>query len=447
MRGLKSTLALLVVLVGLGAYIYFVASKPDDSATSSEKVFASVEASSIEELKIKSDAGEVTTVKKDGAAWKIVDPVSAPASDTEISSITSALSSLEIARVVEENAADLKDFGLDAPRIEVEFKSGGGKPSGRLFLGAKTPTGGNVYARKDDEKRVLLVAQYQESTFNKSTFDLRDKAIVKFERDTVDGVDVSVEGSALEFAKAGTDWKMVKPLAARADFSAVDGLVSRVQSAQMKSFVGSNPTPADLKKYGLDKPAVTVNVHLGSARATLAVGGKADDNSVYARDASKPDIVTIESSLADDLRKSADDYRRKDVFEFRAFNATRVEITRSGQTTVFERVKSEKPEQPDSWKRVSPNPGDPDRQKVESFLAGLADVRATSFVASTAKTGLDAPAMTVLAKFDEGKKEERVTFGKSGSDVYVLRPDEPGAAKIESDKFDEAIKALDEISK
>ncbi len=447
MRGLKSTLALLVVLVGLGAYIYFGASKPDDSATALEKVFATVEAASIEELKVKSDAGEVTTVKKDGTAWRIVDPVSAPASDTEISSITSALSSLEIARVVEENAADLKDFGLDAPRIEVEFKSGGGKPSGRLFLGAKTPTGGNMYARKDDEKRVLLVAQYQESTFNKSTFDLRDKAIVKFERDTIDGVDVSLEGSALEFAKAGTDWRMVKPLAARADFSAVDGLVSRVQTAQMKSFVGSNPTPADLKKYGLDKPAVTVNVHLGSARATLAVGGKADDNSVYARDASKSDIVTIENSLAEDLRKSADDYRRKDVFEFRAFNATRVEITRSGQTTVFERVKSEKPDQPDTWKRVSPNPGDADRQKVESFLAGLADVRATSFVASTAKTGLDTPAMTVFAKFDEGKKDERVTFGKAGTDVYVSRPDEPGAARIESDKFDEAIKALDELAK
>lgn len=447
MRGLKSTLALLVVLVGLGAYIYFVASKPTDSATASEKVFASVEADSIEELKIKSEAGEVTTVKKDGTAWRIVDPVSAPASDTEISSVTSALGSIEIARVVEENAADLKDFGLDTARIEVEFKSGGGKPSGRLFLGAKTATGGNLYARKDDEKRVLLVAQFQESTFNKSTFDLRDKAIVKFERDTVDGVDVSLEGSALEFAKAGTDWKLVKPLAARADFSAVDGLVSRVQTAQMKSFVGSNPTPADLKKYGLDKPTVTVNIHLGSARATLAVGSKADDNSVYARDGSKPDIVTIENSLAEDLRKSADDYRRKDMFEFRAFNATRVEITRSGQTTVFERVKSEKPDQPDTWKRVSPNAGEPDRQKMESFLAGLADVRATSFVASTAKTGLDTPAMIVLAKFDEGKKEERVTFGKTGGDVYVSRPDEPGAAKIESDKFDEAIKALDELSK
>ena len=50
-------------------------------------------------------------------------------------------------------------------------------------------------------------------------------------------------------------------------------------------------------------------------------------------------------------------------------------------------------------------------------------------------------------KFDDGKKEERVTFGKSGSDVYIARPGEPGAAKVEAEKFNEAIKTLDELSK
>ena len=55
--------------------------------------------------------------------------------------------------------------------------------------------------------------------------------------------------------------------------------------------------------------------------------------------------------------------------------------------------------------------------------------------------------MTVVAKFDEGKKEEKVTFGKVGSDVYAARTDDPGAAKIEAEKFDEAVKALDELSK
>ena len=41
MRGLKSTLALLVVLIGLGAYIYFVTlNQPADGGTGQQKVFA-----------------------------------------------------------------------------------------------------------------------------------------------------------------------------------------------------------------------------------------------------------------------------------------------------------------------------------------------------------------------------------------------------------------------
>ena len=74
-------------------------------------------------------------------------------------------------------------------------------------------------------------------------------------------------------------------------------------------------------------------------------------------------------------------------------------------------------------------------------------MRATAFVPSTAKTGLDSPALTVLVKFDEGKKEERVSFGKNGADVYALIPGQPGAAKVEAEKFAEANKTLDELSK
>ena len=63
------------------------------------------------------------------------------------------------------------------------------------------------------------------------------------------------------------------------------------------------------------------------------------------------------------------------------------------------------------------------------------------------KTGLDSPAMTVFVKFEDGKKEERVTFGKVENDAYAARPGEPGAAKIDASDFNEAVKALDEISK
>ena len=50
-------------------------------------------------------------------------------------------------------------------------------------------------------------------------------------------------------------------------------------------------------------------------------------------------------------------------------------------------------------------------------------------------------------KFDDGKKEERATFGQVGNDVFVARPGEPGAAKIDAADFNDVIKSLDEIAK
>ena len=178
----------------------------------------------------------------------------------------------------------------------------------------------------------------------------------------------------------------------------------------MKSIVADNASPADLKKYGLDKPEATVEPEprQRAARRCCSAARPAD-NTVYARDASKPAVVTVESALLDDMKKGADDYRRKDIFEFRPFNATHIEITRNGQTIALERDKGQGENAPDKWKRVSPTAGDLDKDKSDGLLGKLSNIRAASFVDSTAKTGLDKPAMTVVVKFDEGKKEDRAT--------------------------------------
>jgi len=447
MRGLRSTIALLVVLAGLGAYIYFVASKAEDSSTKQEKLFPSVASDNIEELTVKNDAGEITTVKKADGKWTMTAPFQTRASDMDASGIVNAIAGLDVTRVVDENPTDVKEYGLDAPAVEVAFKSNGGKPSGKLLVGKKTATGGSIYARKDGDKRVVLIGEYNNTTFNKSTFDLRDKAIVTVDRSKVDGLDVVLDKSSFELAKKDSDWSMVKPIAARADTSAADGLVTAIESLQMKSIVGPSATPEELKKYGLDKPSAVVNLHVGAERTSVAVGGPASDDTVYARDVARPDIFTIQKAAADDLKKTADDYRRKEMFDMRAFNATHIEITRAGKTTAWDKVKGTGENAADSWKRVSPTPGEPDKEKFQAFVAALADIRAVSFVDSKAKTGLDNPAATIVVKFDEGKKEDRVTIAKPGTDAFASRPDDPGAAKVDATKFDDAIKSIDEFTK
>lgn len=447
MRGLRSTLMLVVVLLGLGGYIYFGNPGGEEGGSKLEKVFASVEAGKIEEVKVTQESGVTTTVKKAAEGWQITEPITAAAADPELSSLTNAVSQLEVVRVIDENPTDLKNYGLDPPRIQVEFKSTGGQPAGRLLVGQKTPTGATLYARREDQTRVFLIQAFQESSLNKSTFDLRDKSIVKVDRDKVDGVEVTTDGRKFELAKQGSDWQIAQPLKARADFSAAEGLIGRVESAQMTSIVTESAEPAELKKFGLEAPPISVSLRLGSARATLALGGKSPDGNIYARDTSKPAVFTVAATMADDFRKDLFDYRRKDVFEFRAFNATKVEFTRGNQVLTFERVKGQGDNAQDTWRRITPSAADADRAKVESLLAGLADMRATAFTDITPKTGLNAPALTVRASFDEGKKEERVSFGRGGDDVFASRPGDPDAARIDAEKLTETLAALDELAK
>jgi Domain of unknown function (DUF4340) len=454
MRGLKTTIGLVVVLGGLFAYIYFVTWKQpeggDTAATKTEKVFAGLQADKIDEIRVHSESGDSTVLKKDKDGWKIAEPIAAAAQDSEASGIANALSQLDIARVIDEKPASLVDYGLGAPRIEIQFKAAGDKDFKKLLIGQKTPTGANLFAKRNDDARVFTVAAFQEGTLNRTTFDLRDKTAIKFDREKVDHIEVTADNKSVELAKADGDWKLLKPMQAPADTPAAEGLIGKVQSAQMKSIVADDVPPADLKKYGLDKPSASITISLGSAKASLLVGGKAGDGSLYARDASKPLVMTLDPALADDFRKGPDDYRKKDLFAFRAYDATRIELTRGKDTVAFDKIKGAKPEDEDKWrvtKAAGAKPADADKDKTGVFLAKLESLRAMAFVPPATKTGLDSPALTVYAKFGDGKKEERVTFAKAGSDVFASRPGEPGAAKVNPTEYDEVLKKLDELAK
>jgi hypothetical protein len=287
-----------------------------------------------------------------------------------------------------------------------------------------------------------LIPSFLDSTLNRSTFDLRDKSVLKLDREKIDSLEIAAKDHTTRFEKKGGEWQMVQP-AGRAEFSAVDGLVSRVSSVQMKSIV---PDATDLKKYGLDKPVATVRLGSGSSQAALALGSAAESGSVYAKDLSRPAVFTVESSLADDLKKDASEYRQKDLFDARSFNTTRLEITHTNQTTVFEKtkVKNKDGKEEEKWKQTAPAAKDVDASKIETLISAATGARATGFVDSTAKTGLDKPELTVAFKYDEGK-DERVSFSRTADAAYALRAGSPGAAKIDASVIDSIVKALGDI--
>ncbi len=431
-----STGIMVLVLAGLVGYIYFVDSKQEPSGTTTkEKLFGSLQADDIEEVQVKSADGETTRLQKADGNWQLVEPVKAAADTSEITTIASSLASLEIQRVVDENPADLKQYGLEPARVEVAFRPKGEKELKRVQIGEKTPTGTDLYARLPDQKRVFLVSSFLDSTFNKNTFALRDRRILVFDRNMVDGLELTSGSSKTQLVKSGAEWRLASPISVRADFAAVEGALERLSSTQMQSIV--EPEGKDLAKFGLTKPTGTIVIKTGSSSATLTLGST-ENALLHARDSSRPMVFTIAPILREDVIRSVNEFRRKDLFDGRAFTAAKVEIKRGAETIALEKSKGK--DNADVWKSSGK---DIDSAKADDLLTKLTALRAASFE-DQPHASLKAPALVVTVHFGENK-QETVTIGRSGTDVFASRSDEPGTAKVDGTGLDDVMKAIDEV--
>jgi len=449
MRGL-STLILIVVLAGLGGYIYFVDSKrPADTPaaegeSAKEKVFK-IETDKINEIRL-TTKGESTLLRKEKDGWKLVEPVKVEADPPEAIGLATNITGLESVRLIDENATDLAQFGLDKPAVTVEFK-GEGNVAGSFSLGNKNPMQSEMYAMKGGEKKVFLVSSFQESNFNRKSFDLREKKILKFDREKADALTLVKGATSMELARSGSEWKVTKPVPSRSDYSAIEGFLTRLSSANMSKLLEENAT--DLAKYGLDKPTMTVTIGAGSSKTVLDIG-KTEGDQIYARDASRPMVFTLDTTLKDDLNKNFDDYRKKELFEFRPFYVAKLravlDAPGGARTYEFEKVPPAKPTESDTWKvtRVGGETFTADATTMEDLLSKLVGIRAESFVDPKAtRTNLDKPALVISASFDEGKFE-RVRFGQVGEEsAFGLRDGEVSVAKITPASLKSALQALD----
>src|SRR5512133_639534 len=126
----KTTLILLVILAGLGAYIFFAKSgsesgpKTEVTKTENERKLFDVQSTDISKITVTPADGKRMALEKSGGNWKLTEPVAAPAETFEVDSLARALAELKSHGTVNASAGDAKATGLDNPRYKVEFTAG-----------------------------------------------------------------------------------------------------------------------------------------------------------------------------------------------------------------------------------------------------------------------------------------------------------------------------------
>jgi len=117
------------------------------------------------------DTLKIVCEKDTSDNWQIKSPEAKKAKSWEISNITGGLSGMEATAFVDENATDLKKYGLDKPRVIVTIKQKGSEVA-RALIGKEK--GDRVYAKAANNAIVVEVKKEDADKFFKKLTDLAE---------------------------------------------------------------------------------------------------------------------------------------------------------------------------------------------------------------------------------------------------------------------------------
>ena len=269
--------------------------------------------------------------------------------------------------------------------------------------------------------------------------EARKGRIFAAELGEVTAVEVKRGAEVVKFQREGEGWRMLAPVATRADRGTVDELVTAVVTAKADREISANP--ASLAEYGLDSPKADVTLTVKDGQQLgLQLGGKNPTGVwVYGREMGKSAVLAVPDSVLRDATRPVTDYRDKTVLAFDRANVTGLDIAAPDETLGLESADGK-------WTltRPTPRPADPD--VVSDFLEKLGSARVKEFVAENPASlqgyGLDRP---VRVDIHTGRDKDRATktllVGRADpakQGVYAMRPGEPSVLLL-PEELDKAL--------
>jgi hypothetical protein len=420
----------LMALVGAATAYKLTRTDPHSStgvATSSP--LPAMKKEQIDELSIEEKGKPTVTLKKDGAEWKMVEPVADRADQHSVDEAVENLAALKLKDVIAESPNSYEKVGVkDDDVVKVTPKSAG-KPLTVLLLGKTS----NV--RVGDDPKVWSTGNLKRYVLVRDTKMWRDREIVKYEMDKLDKLECDYDGDVKVAAHreppaapassdpskpapyAGPDkWSLV--LGADKIGGAVDENVALNMSSSMARLEASDFVPEDAKPdvTGLDHPRVTVIVTLKDGSTKTVQIGKEEGQDVYVKRPDSPRVWKIHKYEADRIPMSASSWRDKTVMKLDPRDVTKLDVVKGTDHTVIERVDDK------TFKGTTPAGLELDQQKIGSWVGALANITATKVVETPdPKTdGFDKPT-AIVTVFKKDGTAIKVTIGAKKETSYFVR--------------------------
>jgi len=340
MRKYAKPIVLILIAAILGG-VYFYATKKQGKATTDPNAPLSdaikiyeIDASKITEVTIERQDGKYV-FKKDGDKYSMVSPTDFVADSSAISSIFSNLNAVYAEKVVDENAADVAQYGFNKPvKIAVKYDAG----VKELEIGDLNSTKDSYYIREKGSNKIYTIGTYTIEAINVPKNDLRDKTLFTVKAEDITGVSVKKAGNLVFTSKKSGDsqWLLTAPIDGNADANSMSSIVTAI--SQVSSYVSFiEDKPQDLEKYGLKNPAYTLEYETSSGKKTLLIGNEFKKGTeTYAMLADGQQVFTINPEPLNFLDKPLREVMEVFAYIVNIQDVSKLVVEMDGKTTVSE---------------------------------------------------------------------------------------------------------------
>jgi hypothetical protein len=258
--------------------------------------------------------------------------------------------------------------------------------------------------RRAAEKKILDV---EKDEVREIVLEVGDR-VVRLERQGLtfeaDGEPEGAEEAADSKLLDSRTWRLVDPIAARADERAVNGLLDTLHGLERERSLSD----FDAEAVGLKEPRARIRVVSAAGEETLLVGSEipASSSLIVQREGSAEAAVT-RRDVWTQVDKPAGDWRSKRVFTGSQSDVIRVALQNGDRRILLERRAG------DFWVEA-PVEDRARQQRVNELLGSLTSLEAASFVegpVSLEDVGLEPPLAAVEIGLRDGAPSQRLELG------------------------------------
>lgn len=408
-----------------------------------DKKLADFQKNDVRALQLERGESKVDVEKRDDGTWMMTAPLKTRADATEIDKIIDKVQTGRIKEFVNEEPENLVQYGLDSPEIKLTLLIGDDRASKTLLIGRKNEDKEGYYAKRAEQKNVVLVEADIVDVMPEKVEILRDHSLLAVNTGDVRKMEYVTEEAKFVLAtnEEGA-WEMKEPVEEKADDLQVNDLITDLKNINAKELLDE-----EKEEYGLTKPQITVKLWKKADEAPIVVTiGTTDEqkNLVYARNMDGHPVAFDMNELVK-VRKTLFDFRDKKLVSFNEIEALRMSVRYGEHELVVAR-------KDDQWV-----PEKPEQLKIGNQGAVDGLVRAIGYATMTeiveekkpedlTKYGLDKPRAEFSVQLKGEESVGPFLIGNSrDNSVYVVTEGKPGIYLVEESILDDMRRPLGEI--